>query len=69
MDECRSEKVREILEFLSRAAKCRSVYHGGLARLMVERHRAEQFAENANALKAKLTDYELSQLRRARRGV
>jgi hypothetical protein len=69
MDECRSEKVRKILQLEGRAAEYRSSYESGLAEITPARHKAEQYGQAARAIKATLTPGELAQLRRARSGV
>jgi len=69
MDECRSDKVRKVLHLEGRAAEYRSTYESGLAEITPAKHRAEQYGQEARALKVKLTPHELSQLRRARSGV
>ncbi|MBI2525271.1 MAG: hypothetical protein HYY95_07065 [Candidatus Rokubacteria bacterium] len=69
MDECRSDKVRKILQLEGRAAGYRSTYESGMAEIAGARHRAEQYKHEAAALKVKLTPQELHQLRRARSGV
>jgi hypothetical protein len=69
MDECRTDKVRKILQLEGRAAEHRSIYESGLAEISPARHKAEQYEQEARALKVKLTATELGQLRRARSGV
>ena len=69
MDECRTDKVRRILQLEGRAAEYRSSYESGLAEIAGAKHRADQLKHEALALKVKLTPQELTQLRRARSGV
>jgi hypothetical protein len=69
MDECRTDKVRKILQLEGRAAEYRSTYESGLAEIVAARHRADQLKHEALALKVRLTPRELSELRRARSGV
>ena len=69
MDECRTDKVRKILQLEGRSAEYRSTYERGLAEIAGARHRADQLKHEALALKVKLTARELSELRRARSGV
>ncbi len=69
MDECRTDKVRRILQLEGRAAEHRSIYESGLAEIAPARHKAEQYEQEARALKVKLSPPELAQLRRARSGV
>jgi len=69
MDECRTDKVRKILQLEGRSAEYRSTYESGLAEIAGARHRADQLKHEALALKVKLTPRELSELRRARSGV
>ena len=69
MDGCRSHKVRKILQLEGRAATLRANYEGGLARISPLRHKAEELAQQAIAVKVTLTPHELAQLRRARSGV
>jgi hypothetical protein len=69
MDDCRTDKVRKILQLEGRAAEHRSTYESGLAEITPAKHRAEQYEQEAKALKVKLTPQELGQLRRARSGV
>ena len=69
MDECRTDRVRKILQLEGRAAEHRSTYESGLAEIAPARHRAEQYEQEARALKVRLTPSELAQLRRARSGV
>ena len=69
MDECRTDKVRKILQLEGRSAEYRSTYESGLAEIAAAKHRADQLKHEALALKVKLTPRELSELRRARSGV
>jgi hypothetical protein len=69
MDEPRPDKVRKILQLEGRAATWRAEYESRLARITPARHKAEQFNQQAKALKVTLTPSELSELRRARSGV
>ena len=69
MDECRTDKVRKILQLEGRSAEYRSTYESRLAEIAGARHRADQLKHEALALKVKLTPRELSELRRARSGV
>ena len=69
MDECRTDKVRKILQLEGRSAEYRSTYESGLAEIAGARHRADQLKHEALALKVKLTPRELGELRRARSGV
>ncbi len=69
MHECRTERVRKILELEGRASEYRSEYEEGMAAIAGARHRADQYKHAAAALKSKLTAQELHQLRRARSGV
>ena len=69
MHECRTERVRKILELYGRSNAYRSRYEDGMAEIAGVRHRADQYKHAAAALKLKLTPEELHQLRRARSGV
>lgn len=69
MDECRTDRVRRILQLEGRAAQYRSTYESGMAGIAGARHKADQYKHEAAALKSKLTPQELHQLRRARSGV
>ena len=69
MDECRSDKVRKILQLEGRSSAYRSTYEDGMAEIAGARHRADQYKHKAASLKTKLTPQELHQLRRARSGV
>ena len=69
MDECRTERVRKILEFEGRSNTYQSAYEEGMAEITPARHRAAQYRHKAKALKSKLTPEEVHQLRRARSGV
>ena len=69
MHECRSHKVRTILQLEGRAAAWRARYEGTLARIAPARHKSEQLRQQAVAVKVTLTARELAQLRRARSGV
>ena len=69
MAEKRSEKVRRILRLEGRAAVQLARYESGLVEIAPARHRAEEFLQQAKALKVTLTPCELGQLRRARSGV
>jgi hypothetical protein len=65
----RSEKVRMILGLEGRAARLLASYECALARIVPDRHRAEQLLQEARAVKVTLSACELSALRRARSGV
>ena len=69
MDDCRTDRVRKILQLEGRASDYRSTYESGMAEIVAARHRADQYKHKAAALKSKLTPQELHQLRRARSGV
>ena len=69
MDDCRTDRVRRILQLESRAAEHRSTFESGMAEIAGAKHKADQFKHEAAALKARLTPQELHQLRRARSGV
>ena len=69
MANCRTTRVRQILQLEGRAAAARAAYEGGLARIAPARHRAEQLEQEARAIKVTLTPAELSALRSARSGV
>jgi hypothetical protein len=69
MDECRTERVRKILQLEGRSSAYRSAYEEGMAEISATKHRAQQYKHKAAALKTKLTPEELHQLRRARSGV
>jgi hypothetical protein len=67
MHECRSHKVRMILQLQGRAATLQARYAATMVRMAPARHRAEHLRQRALALKLKLTHDELCELRRARR--
>ena len=69
MHECRTERVRKILQLEGRSSAYRSAYEDGMAEIAGARHRADQYKHKAASLKTKLTPQELHQLRRARSGV
>ena len=69
MDDDRPPKVKKILALEGKAAEFRAGYEGTLARITPAKHKAQQCAQEAKAIKVTLTDYELAQLRRARSGV
>lgn len=70
MHQCRSPKVRKILEYEGRAAKLLGArYEGRMAEISPAKHRADQLLHRAKALKVTLTPSELSELRRVRSGV
>ena len=69
MHECRTERVRKILQLEGRSSAYRSTYEDGMAEISATKHRAQQYKHKAASLKTKLTPQELHQLRRARSGV
>ena len=69
MDEARPHKVQKILQLEGKAATSRAEYESTLARVTPAKHKAQQYDQEAKALKVTLTPHELSELRRARSGV
>ena len=69
MDDHRPHKVQKILQLEGKAATSRAAYESTLARITPAKHKAQQYDQEAKALKVTLTPYELSELRRARSGV
>jgi hypothetical protein len=69
MSDERSERVRKILHLEGRAAALRARYERALVPIAPVKHRSEQCAQQARALKAACTPAEIGQLRRARSGV
>ena len=69
MDDHRPRKVQRILQLEGKAATARAAYESTLARIAPAKHKAQQYHQQAKALKVTLTPYELSALRRARSGV
>ena len=65
----RSEKVRKILALEGRAALLLAIEQSAQARIVPDRHRAEQLMQEARAVKVTLSACELTALRRARSGV
>ena len=69
MDEPRPHKVQKILHLEGKAATSRAEYESTMARITPAKHKAQQYDQEAKALKVTLTPHELSELRRARSGV
>ena len=69
MDEARPHKVQKILHLEGKAATSRAEYESTMARITPAKHKAQQYNQEAKALKVTLTPHELSELRRARSGV
>jgi hypothetical protein len=69
MDDTRPHKVQKILQLEGKAATSRAAYESTLARVTPAKHKAQQYDQEAKALKVTLTPYEVSELRRARSGV
>jgi hypothetical protein len=64
-----SPRVRQIVMLRVRVARLRAQYEGGRMRLEPVRSRAERLAQEARALKGRLTACELAELRRRWSGV
>jgi len=69
MDDARPQKVQRILSLEGKAATSRAAYESRLARITPAKHKAQQYDQEAKALKVTLTPQELSEVRRARSGV